>query len=180
MRTYSPFPCSTRQAVFRSSSCAWLALFLVVVGGDTNAKEVAGWIEWVRLEPSGLELKAKLDTGAKTSSLHATEIESYSRAGQKYLRVRIENAKGDSTVLEGSLVRRANIKRHTGKSQVRPVIRVPICLGNVRKEVEVNLVDRGKFNYQFLIGRSFLKGDFLIDPARTFLLKPRCRSEGAQ
>jgi len=180
MQTYYPLLRKTGRAIFRARGWAWLAMVFAMLSTEPAAKEIAGWIERVRLEPSGLKLKAKLDTGAKTSSLHATEIESYARAGEEYLRVQVENWKGKSIVLEGPLVRRSRIKRHTGDSQVRPVIRLPICLGGVRKEVDVNLVDRGRFNYQLLIGRSFLAGDFLIDPGQTYLLEPGCRSRDAQ
>ena len=70
--------------------------------------------------------------------------------------------------------------RHTGNSQMRPVILLRICLGGVRKEAEVNLVDRSRFKYPLLIGRSFLAGDFLIDSDQTYLLKPLCGSGYAQ
>ena len=55
-----------------------------------------------------------------------------------------------------------------------------ICLGNVYKEVEVNLEDRSKFNYQLLIGRSYLKNSFLVDASATFTLKPNCQVNGNQ
>ncbi|UCD82655.1 MAG: ATP-dependent zinc protease, partial [Desulfobacterales bacterium] len=57
----------------------------------------------------------------------------------------------------------------------RPVIRIGICLEKVYKEVEVNLVNRSKFNYQMLIGRSFLEGEFAVDPAKTLTIKTDCR-----
>jgi hypothetical protein len=68
----------------------------------------------------------------------------------------------------------ATIKQHDAESVTRPVIRLGICLGTVYKEVEVNLEDRSKFNYQLLIGRSYLKNSFLVDASATFTLKPNC------
>ena len=180
MQPYLPSARKTRHTAVRAGICAWLTLLLTVAGDGVTAREVAGWIERVRLEPSGLELQAKLDTGAETSSLHAEQIEAYSREGRQYLRFSVANRQGESRLLEGPLVRRVKIKRHTGASQVRPVILLQICLGGVRKEAEVNLVDRGRFNYPLLIGRSFLAGDFLIDSDRTFLLEPICGSGNTQ
>jgi hypothetical protein len=58
---------------------------------------------------------------------------------------------------------------------MRPVIRLGICLGNVYKEVEVNLQDRSKFNYQMLIGRSYLKNSFLVDASATFTVETNCQ-----
>jgi hypothetical protein len=69
----------------------------------------------------------------------------------------------------------ATIKQHGAESATRPVIRLGICLGNVYKEVEVNLQDRSKFNYQLLIGRSYLKNSFLVDASATFTIKTQCQ-----
>jgi len=76
---------------------------------------------------------------------------------------------------ETKVVRTVKIKQHGKQSAIRPVIRLGICLGDVYKEVEVNLEDRSKFNYQMLLGRSFLKDSFLVDAKATFILEPNCR-----
>jgi len=73
------------------------------------------------------------------------------------------------------VTRMARIKRHFGKEQVRYVVKLGICLGSVYREAEVTLVDRTGFNYPLLVGRNFLKDDFLIDPSATFLNKPDCK-----
>ena len=140
------------------------------------AIELAGWVERVRLEPYGLTLRAKIDTGAKHSSLNASDIQFLLNEGKEYARFRIVNDKGEKAVLEEPVVRQARIKRHGGDSEQRSVILLSICLGSVRKRVEVNLIDRSGFNYQMLIGRSFLKDDFLVDPSKSFRLDPQCEN----
>ena len=72
------------------------------------------------------------------------------------------------------MLRVAKVKRHAGKAQERPVVRLGICVGDVLKEVEVNLVDRSRFEYRLLVGRSYLANDFLIDPGARYKTSPTC------
>ena len=76
--------------------------------------------------------------------------------------------------MERPVVRTVRIKRHAGRSLERPVVLLSICVGSVHKEVEVNLVDRSRFQYPLLLGRSFLEGDLLVDSARRYTLAPAC------
>lgn len=142
---------------------------------QTAVKQVAGWVERIKLYPGKLDLRAKLDTGAKTSSLNATQIHEFERQGHKWVRFDVVNNRGKKITLEKPVHRVVRIKRHTTKPQMRPVIRIDICLGSVYKEAEVNLVNRSNFNYQMLIGRNFLKDAFIVDPAVTFITKPGCQ-----
>ena len=141
----------------------------------TGTLQVAGWVENVSIFPGNLKLKAKLDTGARHSSLNAKNLEEFDRAGDKWVRFKLKNWKGRTEAFEAKIIRTATIKQHETDSVTRPVIRLGICLGNVYKEVEVNLQDRSKFNYQMLIGRSFLRKSILVDSAVTFSVEPDCR-----
>lgn len=141
----------------------------------TQGMQVAGWVENVSIFPGNLKVKAKLDTGARHSSLNATNIDSFERGAEKWVRFKLKNWKGRTVSFETKVVRMATIKQHDAQSLIRPVIRLGICLGSVYKEVEVNLEDRSKFNYQLLIGRSFLKKSFLVDSSATFTLQPSCQ-----
>lgn len=129
------------------------------------------------LIPSGIELKAKLDSGAKTSSINAKEMEFFILEGKEHVRFKVKNKAGETSELTEPVIRQVSIKRHFGKSQKRPVVMLTICLGGIRKEIEVNLVDRAGFNYPLLIGRSALAGDFLIDPGAIRQLQPDCPLE---
>jgi hypothetical protein len=138
-------------------------------------KLVVGWIENVTILPENLKLKAKLDTGARNSSLNAVNIIEFKRGGDTFVRFDIINSKGRPGTIEAKVIRMAKIKVHNSEPARRPVIRIGICLEKVYKEVEINLVNRSNFNYQLLIGRSYLKGAFVVDPSKTFTIKTDCR-----
>jgi hypothetical protein len=140
-----------------------------------NDKYVVGWIEYVTLFPENFKVKAKLDTGARNSSLNAVDIAEFKRGEDTFVRFEVMNWKGRTETIEAQVIRTAKIKQHDSKPEHRPVIRIGICLGQVYREVEVNLVNRSNFNYQLLIGRSFLKGKFTVDPSKTFTIKTDCR-----
>ena len=140
-------------------------------------KLIVGWIEYITIFPENLKIKAKLDTGARNSSLNAVNIVEFERGGEKYLRFALTNWKGRPETIEAKLIRMAKIKQHDSAPEHRPVIRIGICLERVYREVEVNLVNRSNFNYQMLIGRSFLKSAFVVDPSRTFTIKTDCRKD---
>ena len=154
-----------------------LVCLLVVLPapGVVWAKQVVGWVENVKVYPGGVMVKAKLDTGAKTSSLDCECITPFKRDGKDWLSFSVKNHLGEIVRLEKPVVRIAHIKRHFGKEQVRYVVKLGLCLGSVYREADVTLVDRTGFNYSLLVGRNFLKHDFLIDPSATFLNQPDCK-----
>ena len=143
-------------------------------------KQTVGWVETVALYPGNLKIQAKLDTGAENSSLNARAINYFKRDGATWVRFDVRNFKGRVETFEAVVTRTAQIKRHGGTSVRRPAIRLGICLGATYKEIEVNLTDRTGFDYQMLIGRSFLQGSFLVDPEVTFLSQPNCQGPGEQ
>lgn len=151
---------------------AILAALLVAL--PAGAREVAGWLESALLEPEGIRVTSKLDTGADSSSLGAADIQIFSADGRDKVRFRLQRWDAGATLIERSLVRMAQIKRHDAPAEVRPVIRLRICLARLSKEVEVNLADRSNYDQPLLIGRNFLAGDLLVDPAVTFTTEPAC------
>ena len=141
------------------------------------AKEVVGWIENVQFYPDGITLKAKIDTGAKTSSLHYNHMNQIEKDGEIWVSFSITNANGETQYFKKKVVRTSTIKRHFGAKQDRLVIKMGLCLGGIYKEADVNLVDRSGLNYQLLIGRRFLKEAFLVDPGNQFLSNPNCQKQ---
>jgi len=142
-----------------------------------QVKSVVGWVENVRLSPGEVEVKAKLDTGAKMSSLSCSCLTPFERDGQKWIRFSVEGKNGTLASFERRVVGRIRIKRHFGRVQERPIVTLGICLGGVYKLARVNLVDRSGFRYPMLIGRNELQDHFIVDPQSTFQADPRC--EGA-
>jgi len=162
----------------RLSAVLLAAGFLVApvfATANAEAKQIVGWIEKVRIYPGDLLIQAKLDTGAKTSSLNCDCMNFFERNGVEWVRFSLTNDDGAMVSLEREIYRNSRVKRHFGENQERPVVKLGLCLGNVYQEVEVNLVDRSGLNYQMLIGRTALQGHFAIDPAATYTTKPRCQ-----
>jgi hypothetical protein len=152
-----------------------LAISFLSLPASAQSKEVIGWIEWARLYPGNLKLKARIDTGAKTSSLNTTHHEIFQRSDKLWVRFSITNKKGKTVTLEKELYRFAKIKQKGTDPQKRPVIKLDICLCNMYKEIEVNLVDRSNFNYPMLIGRNFLVNHFIVDPSVIFTKNSKCK-----
>lgn len=134
-----------------------------------------GWIEPVLILNDEVLLKAKLDSGAKTSSLDASNIEYFDWNGKRWVRFTITDPVTNTPItLERPRVRDVVIKRHNSDHQRRPVVLMEICLGKHTREVEVNLIDRSEFLYRLLLGRSALESVAIIDPGATLLSTPAC------
>lgn len=138
-------------------------------------KRIIGWVENAVIYPGAYEFHAKMDTGARHSSIHATDIVEFERDDQTWVRFKILDKKQVQSTMELPLVREVTIKRHFGRKQHRHVVMLGICLGKVYKQTEATLVDREGFIYELLIGRSFLKKDFIVNVSEQYTSKPRCK-----
>lgn len=135
---------------------------------------IYGWAEEVIVYPGELTFRAKLDSGARTSSINATKIKEYKKNGKEWVRFTIDNNKGETKEIELPIERVVRIREHGGTYQRRPVVKMSICLGDMYKETEVNLIDRSNFVYPLLIGRVYMEGDVLIDSGVTKTRDPEC------
>jgi hypothetical protein len=137
---------------------------------------ILGWVEHVVLVEPGFRLRAKLDSGAETSSLDARIIKRFRKGGKRWVRFAVTNPRtGEEHVLVRERVRTIGVVQHDGVNQVRPTVRVQMCVSDRLLDVEVSLVDRGEFTYRLLLGRTALESFALIDPGNTFLSRPQCR-----
>lgn len=154
-----------------------IATLALVFTAPVNAqeKEVVGWLEKVHIHPGNLVIHAKLDTGAKNSSLNASHVTVFHRNGEQWVRFNVTSRYGKTVTIEREVRRVVKIKRHGAKPQARFAVSLGICLGNVYRDVQVNLAERGDFLYQMLIGRSFLAGNFIVDPSAKYTTKPNCK-----
>lgn len=144
-------------------------------GDFDGAKAVYGWVEYVHVYPGALKIKAKLDTGANTSSMNALGLDVFERDGEHWARFHVVDPGEEARVeYERRVSRFVRIKDHDGKADRRPVVRMSLCLGRIHREVEFSLADRSEFNYQVLIGRNFLTDAVLVDAGRTFLASEGC------
>lgn len=136
-----------------------------------DAKIIIGEVENVRLVPPNVVLKARIDTGAKTTSIDARNITPFERDGKQWVRFVCMDGEKEHT-LERKVIKTVQIKRHGKAAQDRYVINMRIILGNVSQLIHVNLNDRETYTYPVLIGRNFLRDYFLVDVAKKHQLKP--------
>lgn len=156
-------------------------LALPVMAADPT---LYGRYERIKLPELGETLKAKMDTGAYTASLSAKDIELFKRDGEEWVRFRLATKDADGKVYEHQVSRISKIKNRAEEDEEgdspelshRPVVDLELCLGDVKRTVEVNLVDRSSFNYPLLVGSKALK-EFkaAVDPAQKYTAgKPGC------
>lgn len=160
-------------------SCILALAFFIAAGGvspsSAQNRGRFGWLEKVRVAPPAAVLNAKLDTGADYSSLNASRLEEFERAGKRWIRFVVTGRNGQAVTFERPIVRVAQIKTQGAKPQKRPVVKLGICLGTVYMETDVNLVDRSQYTQQMLIGRNYLSGNAVIDPSSSYTHEPECK-----
>lgn len=155
--------------------CLPLGVALVALAPNpAAAAETIGWVENARVYPGAIQLHARMDTGAKESSLRGDVSRVFERDGTRWIHVEVVDRKDRVHVIERPIVRTVRIKRHKRAPEERPAIDLGICVGSTYKEVEVNVGEQAGFNYPLLIGRNFLAGTFLVDSSRTFTSQPTC------
>ena len=155
----------------------------VLVPADCNSelsetlagKEMVGRAEWIGLPDIGTYLRARVDSGANTSSLSATEITRFERDGEDWVRFKLGLSEDDIVVegvrdewIERPVERRVRIMQAAG-AESRPVVSLLMTLGPISETVEFTLSDRSHLNYPVLLGRRFLMDIALIDVAETYL-----------
>jgi len=142
----------------------------------TRDLEIVGWVENAMLVGPGIGLKAKLDTGAETSSLDAAIIKKFRKDGKRWVRFRIiDRQTGKDHIIVRERIRTLGVIQHDGSTQTRPVVLMTVCIASRLLATEVSLIDRSEFNYPLLLGRNTLKSFALVDPANTFLSDPDCK-----
>lgn len=142
---------------------------------EDEKRTVVGYVEKVSLPALDLEMKAKLDTGATTSSINATIIEEpgeKEKGKAQYVVFAVKTEDGESKQLRREVTRWVKIKKKGSGFIRRPTITMVFNIAGQEVEEEVNLSDRDSFNYDLLIGRNMLKkGKLVVDPSLTFTAK---------
>lgn len=130
-------------------------------------KILIGRVEWVELPDLKMKFRSRIDTGAKTSSIHAEGVEEVRRDGDLWVKFRLKDDSGKEVELTRKVESIQKISNAGGFTGKRYVIREKVKLGSVVREIVVNLNDRDKMAYKFLVGRNFLLGHFAVDVARS-------------
>ena len=139
-----------------------------------------GWREWVALPELGIKrIKAKIDTGARTSSLHAFAVDIYSENGKRKVRFGLHPRQHSETperFYEAEIIEEDRwVTDSGGHREQRPVIRTQLTVGTVSWPVEVTLASRDSMRFRLLLGRSAIQGHLTIDPSASYVTGRRSR-----
>lgn len=159
-----------------------LMMVVMLAGATAHAKTRVGWVEHIMIDDVGLAVKAKMDTGAKTSSIDAEIIDivksgkkTSKQTGEKVVFTVSGEITGEKKTFEREIVRYVRIKKKGGGYIRRPVIEMTFCIAGERLTEEVNLANRENFIYPVLIGRNMLShAKLTVDASETLVTRPSC------
>jgi hypothetical protein len=133
---------------------------------------VIGWREWVGLPDFGIRhIKAKVDTGARSSSLHAFDLEEFERDGASWVRFQVhpvQRKKTRTVSVEAKVLELRSIRSSSGKASMRPVIVTNVKLLGITWPVELTLASRDEMGFRMLLGRTAIRRRFLVDAGRSY------------
>jgi hypothetical protein len=137
------------------------------------SKLVVGWREWIALPGLGVAaVKAKIDTGARSSSLHAFGIDEFQRDGAAWVRFDIHPLQRDSETIiraEAPVLEYRHVRSSSGHLTLRPAIRAEVELDGQRWPIELTLAARDDMGFRMLLGREAVRGRFTVDPGRSYM-----------
>lgn len=133
-----------------------------------------GWREWVQLPELGIDhIKAKVDTGARTSALHAYRVEHFTHNELPWVRFWVHPLQRNvdlSVTCEAAVTDTRVVRDSGGHEEERAVIKTRVVIGGHRRLIEVTLTDRDSMGFRMLLGRTALRRRFIVDPNRSYLL----------
>lgn len=142
----------------------------IVVTKEVLPKPIVGRVEWISIPGTSLRLEARIDTGAKTSSLHAENIQEKQLGPDLYVEFQTRNDAGEAVLLSGKVILQTKVTSANGLTEKRYVIRKTVRIGNTEETININLNDRSQLDYRFLAGRNLLMGHYLVDVSKSHVL----------
>jgi len=134
---------------------------------------VIGWREWVELPDLGVkQIKVKVDTGARSSSIHVFDMKDFEKDGKTWVRFKlhpIQRKSAPTIQVEAEVLEYRSVRSSSGKASMRPVIVTTLNLMGVSYPVELTLASRDKMGFRMLLGREAIRRKFLVDSGRSFL-----------
>ena len=141
---------------------------------EPTDKSLIGWREWLALPDLAIPgIKAKIDTGARSSALHTHDYEVFQRDGRDYVRFHLHPLVKTWKIelnCEAPLLGYRNVKDSGGHSQSRPFIRTRARIGEFEWEIDLSLTNRENMKFRMLLGRAALAQNFAVDPSSSYLL----------
>lgn len=143
----------------------------------SKKKKIVGWREWVRLPDLKVpRIKAKLDTGARTSALHAFRVTPFTKDGAAYVRFFVhpfQRRTKPEVKCVALVIDHRTVTDSGGKREERPVIRTVLRIGKSRYPIELTLTNRDQMGFRMLLGRQALRRRYLVDPGRSFVIRKK-------
>lgn len=134
---------------------------------------VIGWREWVKLPLFGVDtIKAKIDTGARSSAIHAVGVEPFCKDGRNFVRFGIHPYQRNTVTTiqtEAEVVEYRRVRSSGGHESRRPVVLTEVELMGRKWQIELTLANRDTMGFRMLLGRQAVKGTFVVDPGRSFV-----------
>ena len=138
-----------------------------------------GWREWIALPDLGVpRIKAKVDTGARSSALHAYNMRLHERRGRPYVSFEVhplQRATDHRVATGAEIVGIRSVRSSSGQIELRPVIHTTVALGEQAWTIEITLTNRDEMGFRMLLGRQAIRGRFLVDGGRSYLQSRRRR-----
>jgi hypothetical protein len=147
------------------------------MASSISNRQVLGWREWISFPELGIsQIKAKIDTGARTSCLHAFYVEPFERDGQQWVYFDIHPIQGDTNEVlrcEAPVLDQRIVRDSGGHEEMRYVIQTIVSIGGNPLKAEVTLSDRDGMKFRVLLGRTAIRGNYLVDSSRSYLCGKR-------
>ncbi len=144
-------------------------------GKDNNSgrsKQVVGWREWIGLPDLGLPpIKAKIDTGARVSALHAFRIRLFQTGDNPYVEFfvhPVQHRKNPEFRCTAPLLDERYIRSSNGRRELRFVVETNLRIGSMIAPIELTLTNRDEMGFRMLVGRQALRKHFIVDPGRSY------------
>jgi len=151
--------------------CVTFCFFISNSSGFARSeKTVVGRLETVNFPKHGMSFKARIDTGAHTSSLHVSHYKLVKIGNETYIEFDTEDSNGNKYHIKTKVHKESSVRNTSGEKESRYVIREEVKLGKMTKLIDINLNDRTELKYKFLAGRNILRGDFVVDVSESHLL----------